>query len=463
MDEDWLKWHGVLITFVCLAWIIVPYLRLKSHLVSAKNLFLLGYANFVGISAIQASLYWEEFQVSRFVSLTDRAITFYIITSSLFLILLGLGYQRPRLVPWRWVSLKKAPHIESSGFNVFILTGIIGAFIGGLVLVQIPGISQLGYICGQPLAICVASLCFYRWLKAKNNFLWLTLAVATFGMALILSMVGTTGRRPLLSLLLSYAFVFYYSQNYFHYRFRITLTILIAGLLVGQVLGGYSEVRHRIKNVMQVQQAEQARNTIESARMALKRAVEPDIMLRSGIIGSDAASISLAATELFLYDSQWEPSPLHSLSCIISNPLPRQFWPNKPYVFGYTFPRDLGQWRFGYINWGPGVVGHLAHDVYWLALPIYAILLGTFLRWADAQIFSHPPNFYIVAILGSISGHMIAFARGDFAVFSVNIMGGFIGAYIALWISRIVSPQSSVSLETSPQTTPPIAQPVYTQ
>lgn len=445
MLERVLIWHGILTIVVSAWWIVVPYLRMRQHLLTAKNLFMLGYMNFLGVSSIQAAVYWNEFQMSRYADMTPRAVTAYILLSWVFFGVLVLSYNNPRWVPWRVLTFHKVPALGSPGFNLFVLLGFIFAFFGGLVLVQVAGVAQIGYICGQPLSIGIAAICFYRWLQEKHNPLWLCLTCSSFAMSLLLSMIGTTGRRPLLSLLLSYIIVIYWTHSRpFLYRFRIVLIVAVTALFVGQLLGAYSGIRHRVGNVMQNTRLEQTHDIIESVRMTIQRSADPNIMLSSGLLGGDTASISIGASELYLYDPNWEREPLHALKAVLVNPVPRILWPSKPEALGQTLPRDLGQWRFGYINWGPGTVAHAVHDVFWLAVWLYPLLIGTFLRWIDDQLAGHPKNFYILALLASVSGHIIAFSRGDFTVFTINIVGGALGIYGCLWICRMAMPLSQV-------------------
>ncbi|MBB6430791.1 hypothetical protein [Algisphaera agarilytica] len=456
MYKDLLIWHGVVTILVSLWWIIVPYLKMKEHLVTSKNLFMLGYMNFMGVSSIQAATYWDQFQMARYADFTPRAVMAYIVLSWVFFGVLVLSYKNPRWVPWKYLTFKSVPATGSPGFSLFILLGLFFSFFGGLVLVQLPGIAQFGYLCGQPLSIGVAALCFYRWIQDKSNPLWAGLACSSFAMSLLLSMIGTTGRRPLLSLLLAIVIIIYWTRAQpFTFRYRIVLTTLAAGLIVGQLLGGYSGIRHRVGNVMMTSRSEQARNIVENVRMTVQRSTRPDIMLSSGLLGGDTASISVGAAELFLYDPTWERRPLHSLMAVAVNPVPRAVWPDKPEALGQTFPRDLGQWSFGYINWGPGIVAHVVQDVFWIAVWLYPLLIGTFLRWVDDQLSGYPKNFFMVAFVTSVSGHIIAFPRGDLTVFTINIVGGLVGIYFCLFLSRMfmrnsLTPVSQTTLNPTP-------------
>src|SRR5690606_9104131 len=81
-----------------------------------------------------------------------------------------------------------------------------------------------------------------------------------------------------------------------------------------------------------------------------------------GLLGGDPVEASLACIRL--YDQVQATQPFHTVKYILVHPMPRAWWPDKPLGLGYTLPFDTG-WiraRGGYVNVGPGIVGHAYHE-----------------------------------------------------------------------------------------------------
>jgi hypothetical protein len=155
-----------------------------------------------------------------------------------------------------------------------------------------------------------------------------------------------------------------------------------------------------------------------------------------GFLGGDSVDASLVAIHQYTYYAT--PRPFHTLIFIASNPMPRAFWPDKPEALGYSLPRDSGQWRrTGFVNWGPGIVGHGFHEGGIHMLVFYAVLFGIAFRFFDELLARQPDNPYLLATFAAVSGQLMAFARGDIGLFSVLILSGFFTVLALNYLVRI--------------------------
>jgi hypothetical protein len=87
---------------------------------------------------------------------------------------------------------------------------------------------------------------------------------------------------------------------------------------------------------------------------------------------------------------------------------------------------------------GPGIVGHLVVDVAYVAVPLYALLIGLALRYIDQRVQLHPGNPFIVIPFGAAAAQVLAFPRGELGLFAFNALAWIVGAIIALKVLGFV-------------------------
>ena len=153
--------------------------------------------------------------------------------------------------------------------------------------------------------------------------------------------------------------------------------------------------------------------------------------LLAAATGQFAAGISMWAIET--RPGEFPVDPLHSLRYYLTMPIPRELWPGKPEGLGLLLPDQalLGGVSRGF-SWGPGLVGHLFHDLVYLALPLYAIILAFAFRYADERLESANEDPLVVAVFGCALGQLWGFPRGDLGLFAFHLTAGMVAVWFLL-------------------------------
>lgn len=443
---DLLAYSSLIFAIACMLLIIVPYWQRKRHLMTTWTLFLLACANFVGISGWQAARYWDEFQISRYVTLSDGVILGYFVGVVLLFSTIAwvyFGKTFSFVEAWqirRWPgdgSMSRLPIAI-----VLLALGVIGTLIG----VRIPFLGQILAIAGQGAGLVAFAIVFHSWYRQRGNIALLLVVLVFAGVSLLTAVAFGTSRRPLLSLVMTLPILFYWVRGrYYPAKFTVP-ALLIAAIAVGVLLGAYSSVRHRYK-ASGITPSGLA-IAYESAVLLPQHLARPVDMINKAQLGGDAIPITLGVLDL--YPREFEMEPMKTLLFVVLNPVPRYYWRGKPEALGLTLPRDLGQWEYGYINWGPGMIGNFYSDGGFLVIPLYGILLGLFMRWFDSMLISQSSNPYVLGIFAGFSGQWIALPRGDVAVFSVQIIGVFLSSLLVCWLGRHLLGEDAAPLPAVP-------------
>ncbi|MCS7034564.1 MAG: hypothetical protein NZ561_11325 [Phycisphaerae bacterium] len=436
--NDQLLIFGWLAAIIFSLTIAIPYLMRRSDLLTVWNLFLLGSVNFVGYAAVQTAK-----GVYHYGLFTAQDYTRLILGTTVFYITIYLVYYRSRL-PRRMAgkAFLKWPGYNGTALGV-LLALCIGLLFVSVYFPNIQFIGQILIIVGPPAGVIALSLAFCRWWQQKQS-LWL---LALLGVLLILSIFaaihGHTGRRSLLSVLLVIPVCLYW----LHLRYRPLVNTLVPlgiGLVVGLiVLEAYTAIRHRNNaRLVNVAGTDSVHDAIESLRLL------PSAMLQlrglTSFIGGDSMEAALVAIDR--YTKVAPPEPFFVLKFVLANPIPRAFWPDKPQALGTTLPRDVGRWRTGYVNWGPGITGHGFHEGGtllgglgpYLMLIFYGVLYGLAFRFGDELLLRQSDNPFVLGIFAAASGQIIAFSRGDIALFTVLILGAVLAGLLIKWLGRLL-------------------------
>lgn len=431
---------GFTVFFGCIAAALVPYLMGRRHLVTSFGIFLAGCANFIGYSSVHAGWYWEEFDSARYVTLSDASIAWFIAGATLFLGTLYWSYEAGSTFLWRKLTVRIWPSTNGREVGKVVVAATAVTLIAGFLLPNIQGVAQILAITGQLVVIFAFCLAFYLWYRERTNFLAGLLMLTIGAVAAVAALSSSAGRRPLFSLVLAVPIVIYWTRGIYASRGQVCAVIsavLLMGLLT---IAGYSTFRHADNEAyVALDRNQRILFALERLQRLPSALIDPNVLFRTQLLGGDAVPCSLLAIELVEVEDRWSKDYLHAIKYVFTNPVPRAFWGNKPEALGQILPRDLGQWARGYVNWGPGIVGHGFYDGGIWVLALYGFLLGTFMRWFDSQLVADPQNPYLIALLASFSGQWVAFPRGDIGVFTIQVIGAFLGAYAVVFAIRFTS------------------------
>ena len=406
--------------FICvvLSTIVVTYLRGRSDLFSAWNFFLLGSANFVGFASVQSGQTTQPYGSHEdwaYLTFIMGATTFFAV---LFLTYYGLGRPRDYKVT------------KTSDVSDVALAGLWVVFALLTVLPFLPYSERITGVTGSTIglnatiyAICFGTIAVLR--RPLNATFWFMLA-ATTAVAIIVSLLGR-GRQPLLNVLLVFPITFYWMRLRYRSPARSFLPLVVGGAVAFVAVSAYGTIRWRASNEpMTVAFAIESLKLLPSELFGARGTSSP--------LGGDAVEVSLLAIQQF---SSWEAvKPFYSIYYVLSNPIPRSYWPGKPESLGTMLPRDLGVWtRTGYVNWGPGIVGHGYHEGGLVMLIFYGFLFGVLLRYFDNKLLAQPQNPIFLAMLCSMAATFLAMPRGDFGIYGMQF---FASAFIG-WVTLRIS------------------------
>jgi hypothetical protein len=415
---------GITMLVACLAMVIVPYLRGRADLLTTWSLFLLGLANFVGISAIQSGTaenhaygifgtpeYWR-FAAGSLVFLAAVSITYY-------------KFQWPRRLAHR--RLQKTPPVAVTPM-IFAMCVCAVLTIAGIKAPNVQFIGQILIFIGLSAANYAGAFAFYIWDERRFNPAALALLAGGVGLGVISSLGQGSGRIYVLTTLMTVPFCWYW-KTLRHKPVRNTLIPLGVGLLLTFfVLQGYSAIRHLRRDP-----------DASAAQLAISRLKAiPEAFGRGGtsLFGGDTTDASLLAIQR--YTTVAEPHPFFTVIYVLSNPIPRAWWPEKIGSLGETLPKDIGIWsRFGYVSLGPGIVGHGYHEGGLHMLVFYGFLIGSALRFIDELLATRSDNAFLVGMIASIGGFFFALPRGELGLYIVHIISGFLTGFLLNIICRV--------------------------
>ena len=404
--------------------VLVPYMRGRSDLLTPWNLFLIGSADFVGLSAVMSA---SGERTQHYLDYTARDYFLYMAGVVVFYSTLFLTYHHMKL-PRRWAgrTLRKWP---PQTVPVLLLTASAGLVVAMLPIFPIPivGVAQFGAILGANMPAIIVTLTFVAWYRHRGNPLLLGVFVGVSGLSLILSMYGITGRRQMVAVAIAIpASIYWLDLRYRSVRTNLTLAAVGAVVMV-IFIGTYTNVRHR-----DLKAARDWSFVVETITMLPSEIVNIDL---TQLAGQNAAEASLVA--IHLYGDKFPHSPFHSVLFVLSNPIPRVLWKDKPVALGWLLPQEHYRLSHSQASWGPGIVGHGFHEGGLHMLVFYGILFGVGLRWFTELLQRQPGNPYLIGFFAASSGQIIGMPRGDIGTFMVQIIGAFLAMMVLNWVGRV--------------------------
>jgi hypothetical protein len=435
MGERSLVPFSIAFSIVAIAMIVVPYLRRKRDLVSARTFFWAGALIYVGLSGINSIRLPHYFQYS------SKTYSIYYLCIIVYFVAFEWAYNRMKL-PQRWGASHFQVLPSTDGVSLwFPMLLALLATLGQLALIQIPGIAVLVIRMGTLAPIFALAFAMAIWRRGKYNPISIALVLGIFLVEAYLAFSKGGGRRPLYSLAATPVICLYWW--YFRY-WKPTLTLALLSCLL--VLAPIADSAYRAVR-WQASFGSEAKR--ESASVGSRWQVfKNSLFSRSESFGESALQIGHNSVENMLLGTYvyteargqfplFSVKPLHSLYVIATLPIPRALWEDKPRQIGLTMPFDAGLLNKNVkTNWGPGIVTHGFHDGGILALLLYAVLAGGFIRYFDELLVRHPGNPYLMGFLGGASVQIVGFIRGDIATMIPLTMLAFVVFMGLAWVSR---------------------------
>jgi len=300
-------------------------------------------------------------------------------------------------------------------------------------------------IWGAP-AGCVFS--FMLWNRNRTNVAWLLIFLGVFGVSIMYAMLISGGRRPMLSMFLGPVLCVYGTQAKYWSRPKLILVIGLAAVFVFGVGVVYSKFRwfnysaggdksRSAKAIVQQMKNVHNQGNIFSA-------------FQKGGIGyiSQCNAHYAMLTKRYVSTGVMEPAPLNSLRFLISYPIPRKIWPNKPQPLGITVVRAS---HIPGTKWGVGFAGQAVYEGDLPVMALYCFLIVLLIRFLDEPLRLQPDNPFLLYMHATVLPNIAGIPRGDMGSFVKETLQGVLFALILGYTSRLIF---GVKRRSVPATTP---------
>ena len=419
---------------------IVLVMKVISHarsgrveLFSVRNLFLAGFFIFQISSAVLGLGFFifGDVQPTNF----QTTPLIYAFMVSIFLWIFFWAYNRE----WGFLRRLRVPGPGWDGGPTawLLLSVVMLAFGAGLKmgLIYIPLINIIASQMGGGVIAGAAACAGWGWAKNFRNVSVATIAIVVLGAACMLILYRAFGRRPVLGVLMAFGWSLYWGLWRAYPPGMLMRRLALWGGAAMFALVAYTASRSSANQFEKKGIAELLRAVIEV------RGEDMQAGIAAVFSGQNAGPLSMWAIET--YGKGYPHHPLHQVEYFFTMPIPRAIYPGKPEPLGKIIV-DHGYIRLkgsgNVYNVGPGIIGHSAHDVPWIALPLYALLIGVFMRCIDEKTrwSLHLP--VVVIPMGCALGQVMALARGEAALFVFEGIMAMIGAWIFIRFgARIVA------------------------
>ena len=348
----------------------------------------------------------------------------YAVISSIFITLTLWFYGRDSFAS-RMASRSTRDYEVSDGGLIFMSVGALGLAI---LLRDILGVVPVLGVLTDMLstgAFC-AALAAVGWAWARRPFNVGTNAALILigGATAALLLNNAFSRRGLVAAVLATIWAGYFARWRFGYRPTLVVRALVIGVLGLVLVLFQSATRGEKAQGGTVTQYLEAFTKVQGRDLT-----DAALGMVSGQFAG-ANSMWLIETVPHSFD-YW---PLHSLRYFVTQPIPRVIWAGKPWSLGNEMVLNAGITgvKKDEFSLGPGIVGHLVVDFPYVAIPLYAFLIGLALRYMDDRAALHPGNPFVIIPLGAATAQVLAFPRGELGLFAFNAVAWITGAMLAL-------------------------------
>ncbi|MBC23353.1 MAG: hypothetical protein CMJ32_05485 [Phycisphaerae bacterium] len=420
---DQLYYFGWIFTIVAVLMAVVPYLKGTADLITSYSIFWLGSARFVGMESISTGKS-GYFAVDP---MPGDGLRF----GLAIVICYGVMVYAYRnwSIPVRMADSVLAKPPARKELPVLVLVASLGAIIASISVLsqlRIQGVAQMLAIGGPPAATFAFAVVFWRWYVNKWNMGLLPPAVF-FGLwALGVSLYGQADRRRMLAVFATVPIVMYWTTLRYQRPAKTLTQLAIAGAVAFIFIRGYTVVRHGLREA----------SVTEKMQMLVKSVALGGEADSEALLGGVVSSMSLLSMNMFHHegDPEYFSVPIY----IITNPIPRAFWADKPIGLGLTLG-NTARISSSEIHTLPGgIVGHIYHDGGLIMAPLYGLVLGGLLRFMDELLLGRHNGPYITAALCASSAQILSLSRGDMGTFGIQLVGIFLICWGLNFVARMV-------------------------
>lgn len=410
-----------------LAQMLIDHLRHKVDLLSTRNIFYLGLINFQ-FFPIATSLAVDSYMRKLIPGNPGLAGMIFVGMSWLFLLIFNIIYYRG------WIGWGMARFIRSSfpvpSPNTLMVLAVVFLILGAVnrfFIMTIPLINTLGAIFSIGFLSAAAGCAIWAWLPRMWNPIYaIPAAIVTLG-SMLVSMHLSFGRRDLLSVVLACVWAGYWG----FLRERGNFVIFTR-------LGGIGSVGVVLLALLSATRGEGGELRSIGQIIAQMRPTEIVAGIQHMSSVQDSGPITLYLIDTRPKDFPYDP--LHSLIYTVTQPIPRTMWEDKPNALGQDIVKQAGVRGLARgFSYGPGLMGHIANDNPYLALPLYAAFFGVAICFLDRVCRLQMTNPFVIIPLGAGLGELMAIPRGELGLFVFRCLFMFLTAWFGMWaIARLM-------------------------
>jgi hypothetical protein len=405
--------YGIVLIIVVSAFLVIPFLRGRTDLLTGWNTLLLGLIMFTGLGSIEVH-YVAEMpypQLGWFQPMASEVEWYMMATAAFVATLLAAYYLNGPARRFAQRRLQKWPEVNLP-VTLFVLAYCLGIITLSVIASRITFLGPAFFKLGHKSAVFACVFSFALWYRNRINISWLLLFLGVLSTAVIYSMLVSPGRRLLLSVFLGPVLYVYWVQIRHWKPTKIVIALGIAGFLLLSLTTAYN--RFRWYNLA-TQERRSVKGVIDQLKdMATHRDIYTSFLKnRLDYFAQSNAHFSLL-TQRYVAQRATTPVPLNTLRFLASYAIPRKIWPDKPQVIGLTVTRDVA--HIPGTNWGLGIAGQGAYEGGILALMLYAVLLAAGIQIFDQPMRMQPGNPFLVGIHAAALPHIVAIPRGDMGI-----------------------------------------------
>jgi hypothetical protein len=419
-----LRWFAIMMIVIWASTILIGFVQRKSHAFTLFNFFLLGSIEFVGISMLALSEGWldpvSDYTRQELRPLMLGVVIFYI---TAYVTYFGFGRSAGLIAGRTFLTW---PSINQRVLVMFAFLSLcMSAFF--YMKIEVPVVSELLRLVGIKSIAFGIVLMFCAWYRDRQNPMLLALLVGFVFYSLLFSITVGGGRRTFITAVAGVPLALYWMRYRNSVPSKTIVIYSVIAVLSAMTLLAYGSIRHRGRGETQGRDFGYALNSL---LLIPQRFFDSD---KEQFLGQHTIEYSLQAQRIYKRDK----SPFHVARFLLSAPIPRRFWEDKPVGLGYMLPKDARARTRA--TWGPGIVGHAFHEGSYLYIVLYGAIFVYFMRYFDELIARQPENPFLIGTMAAIFPHVGGWVRGDIATFSIQVVSGVLTcALVALFVFQVV-------------------------
>jgi hypothetical protein len=410
-DAFW--WYGFALSLVLGLWMLIPFWRRRSDALTAWNLILLGSIIHIGVGCMEVYVHRMHWPELKWFDANSHEIRWFFLGTTIFYACLLLFHQKLRF-PDRLLSNRLAKWPEmSSGVVLLVLTVCFGVLLIMPFVENITFVREIALNFSHSALAIAATFATAYWLRNRVSPVALALLVMTFAVAAIESMVSFAGRRLLLTVVFGPLATCYWLSWRYWSRTKLVALFGVLGASLVVVAAFYSTFRHM-----------KGERTASSVIAKAKSVSVDDVKSQLSDIYHYMAQYTVHYSLLTIRltdEGKLQVRPFDSLKEIVSYPIPRRLWPEKPRDLGVYIVTDTLHLPYK-TNWGVGITGQGYHDGGLAVLILYAFLISILAKSLDVPMSRQPDNPFLIAALAASSAHLAALVRGGLAAMTINVL-----------------------------------------